>query len=379
MDYMCIGSIYCDYINVKRKYNFFLTDSRSRSIVCKRFYVSTYMMRLMMKRIATIYDVAEAAGVSIATVSRVLNAPSRVSLLSKQKVLAAMEELDFVPKADAVARARRDFRRIGVIVPFLTSPSFVQRIRGITGALASTEYELVIYSIETQEQLQDYYISLPVSRKVDGLIILALPVHDDDAARFKEFGMPVVLVEIENSQLSGIQIDNERGGTMAADHLLTKGYRDLGFIGEGGQPAYSLHATDERFYGFRKEIEKQGGVFREENAIFHDYGMDKTVDASKKLLSGPKPPRALFAASDLEAVGVLTAARELGLRVPEDVAVIGFDDIDLAGYMGITTINQSLDESGRTAATLLLEKMKSPGRTARNIMLSLKIVERFTT
>lgn len=331
-----------------------------------------------MKNKVTIYEVAECAGVSIATVSRVLNSPGSVSPVSKRKVLDAMKELDFVPRAEAVARARKDFRRIGVIVPFFTSPSFVQRIRGITGALSS-EYELIIYTIETQEQLQDYYMSLPVARKVDGLIILALPVSDDDVERFNNHNIPVVLVEVRHSGLSGITIDNKYGGELAAEYLVSRGYRTLGFIGEGGQPAYSLHATDERFYGFRERLRFLGHEVAESNAVFHEFGMENTVAAAEKLLKGSNRPDAVFAASDIEAVGVIKAARNCGLDIPGDVAVIGFDDIDLADYMGITTINQSLDESGITAVELLLEKMKSPGRTSKNITLDLNIVERFTT
>ncbi len=335
--------------------------------------------RFAVKRIATIYDVAESAGVSIATVSRVMNAPSRVSLLSKKKVLAAMEKLEFTPKADAVARARRNFRRVGVIVPFLTSPSFVQRIRGITEALSSTEYELIIYSVETEAQLHDYYASLAVTRRVDGLIVLALPVNNEDVNHFKEHHLPVVLVEIEHSGLSGIQIDNISGGKLAAEYLIKKGYRSFGFIGEEGQPPYSLHATDQRLEGYRRALEKNGLSLDESFILFHKFGMTSAVEAVRTLLKKDKRPDAIFASSDMDAAVVIKAAREMNMRIPEDIAVIGFDDIDMADYMGITTINQSLDESGRTAVELLLEKMKNPERTSRNIMLTLNIVERFTT
>jgi len=332
-----------------------------------------------MKNKVTIYEVAEHAGVSITTVSRVLNSPGSVSPVSKKKVLDAMKELDFVPRAEAVARARKDFRRIGVIVPFFTSPSFVQRIRGITGALSSTEYELIIYTIETQEQLRDYYVSLPVARKVDGLIILALPVDEEDVERFRVHDLPVVLVEVQHGGLSGITIDNRYGGRLAAEYLVSRGYRTMGFLGEGGQPAYSLHATDERYSGFKDALHSMGYEIRNEHAAFHEFGMENTVKAAVGLLSGSDRPDAIFAASDIEAVGVIKAARSIGLEVPGDIAVIGFDDIDLADYMGITTINQSLDESGVTAVELLLEKMRYPERTSKNITLDLKIIERFTT
>lgn len=327
----------------------------------------------------TIYDVASLAGVSISTVSRVLNTPGSVSPASKKKVIEAMALLNFVPKADAVARARKGFKRIGVVVPFFTSPSFVQRIRGIMSALTSTEYELIIYSIATKEQLQDYYAALPHTRKVDGLIILALPVQDEDVARFKASNLPVVLVEINHPGLSGILIDNRHGGKIAAEYLLKKGYSSLGFIGEGGQPAYSLNATDQRLDGYRAAIEENGHTLEPGFIVFHKYGMVPAIKAVKKLLNGKTRPDAIFTSSDIEAAAVLKVARELHISIPGELAVIGFDDIDMADYMGITTINQSLDDSGRTAVELLLEKMRNPDRPARNIMLDLTIVERFTT
>ncbi len=333
----------------------------------------------MVKGNSTIYDVAELAGVSIATVSRVINNPSRVSAASKKKVHEAMKKLDFEPKAEAVARARRNFKRIGVITPFLTSPSFVQRIRGITNALASTEYELIIYSIETSEQLLDYYKSLPVTKKIDGLIILALPISKESVQRFTEHGIPVVLVEIEHPGLSGIQINNKVGGAMAASYLVEKGYRNLGFIGEKGQPAYSLHATDQRFIGFREELSKRGVPLNEKNIIFHYPGIRKTTAAVKDVIKNAEYPVAFFAASDLEAVSVIKAARELNLKIPQELAVIGFDDIDLADYMDITTISQSLDESGRAAVRLLFERMKQPESVPINVVLDLRIIERLTT
>ncbi len=327
----------------------------------------------------TIYDVASLAGVSISTVSRVLNSPGSVSPASKKKVIEAMTILDFVPKADAVARARKDFKRIGVVAPFFTSPSFVQRIRGIMSALTTTVYELIIYSIATKEQLQDYYAALPPTRKVDGLIILALPVQDEDVARFKASNLPVVLVEIHHPGLSGILIDNRYGGKIAAEYLIKKGYNSLGFLGEGGQPAYSLHATDQRLEGYRAAIEKNGHSLETGFIVFHKFGMAPAIEAVKKLLNGRTRPDAIFTSSDIEAAAVLKVARELHISIPGDLAVIGFDDIDMADYMGITTINQSLDDSGRTAVELLLEKMRNPDRPARNIMLDLTIVERFTT
>ena len=332
-----------------------------------------------MAKNATIYDVASLAGVSITTVSRVLNSPGQVAAVSRRKIIDAMKELNFIPKAEASARARKDFKRIGVLTPFFTAPSFVQRIRSIAGALAVTDYELITYSVASEEQLSGYLSMLPVSNRIDGLIILALPVEEEEIQFFKDYNLPVVMVEISHPNVSSIEIDNFEGGKLAAEYLLSKGYKTFGFIGEGGQPAYSLHATEMRFDGYRSALAEKGIDLPGCNVSFHEYGMEYSVDSVKKILAGPDKPDAIFAASDLQAVGVVKAAREMGLKVPEDIAVIGFDDIDLADYMGITTINQSLDQSGQTAVELLIELMKDPSSAVKHISYQLKVIERYST
>jgi LacI family transcriptional regulator, galactose operon repressor len=328
---------------------------------------------------ATIYDVASLAGVSISTVSRVLNSPGQVSAISRKKIIDAMKELSFTPKAEAIARARKDFKRIGVLTPFLTAPSFVQRIRSITEALSVTDYELITYSVASEDQLSGYLSMLPVSNRIDGLIILALPVKEEDIQLFKEYDLPVVLVEISNTAVSSIEIDNIAGGKLAAEYLISKGYKSFGFIGEGGQPAYSLHATEQRFEGFNNCLKENGFSISSDNISFHKYGMEYSVEAVKKILSGDEKPDAIFAASDLQAVGVIKAAREMNLKICEDIAVIGFDDIDLADYMGITTINQSLDQSGQSAVELLMEQIKEPFGSVKHISYQLKVIERYST
>ncbi len=331
-----------------------------------------------MAKKATIYDVASLAGVSITTVSRVLNSPGQVADTSRKKIVAAMQELDFVPKAEASARARKDFKRIGILSPFSTAPSFVQRIRSIAGALSITDYELITYSVASEDQLSGYLSMLPVSNRIDGLIILALPVKEEEIRLFKEYDLPVVMIEISHPSVSSIEIDNIAGGRLAAEYLISKGYKSFGFIGEGGQPAYSLHATEERFNGYKEALSENGFNLPDSSVSFHEYGMNFSVDGVKNILSKSVKPDVFFAASDLQAVGVIKAARELELKVPEDVAVIGFDDIDLADYMGITTINQSLDQSGQTAVELLVAHMKDHDTAVKHISYQLKIIERYS-
>lgn len=332
-----------------------------------------------MEKDATIYDVAHQASVSITTVSRFLNSPTKVAENTRRKIEDAMRKLDFTPKAEAVARARRGVKRIGVITPFFTAPSFVLRLNGIQEALVASGYDLITYAINSVDQLQGYLRMLPYSGRIDGLIIMSLPFLEEDFIRFEKSGIPLVCLEFGHESVSSIVIDNRNGGRMAADFFIDKGYKNFAFMGEGGQPAYSLHATEERLLGYRERLAEFGYVLEDINVRFHPYGIEFAVECAKGLLKGNNYPKAVFCSSDLQAVGLIKAAQQMNIRIPEDVAVLGFDDIDLAGYMGISTIRQLLKQSGTMAVEQLMAQMENPKIPKEKIELELSIIERQTT
>lgn len=332
----------------------------------------------MKIKLPTIYDVARLAGVSISTVSRVLNEPQRVRDGTRKAVMGVIEQLKFIPKADASARARKDFERIGVLAPFFTAPSFVQRLGGIAEALDKTKYELIIYIIESLAQLEGYLAMLPVSRRLDGLIIISLQIDEASAERLLAIGLETVFIEYNHPSFSCIDIDNEAGGCLAARHLIGKGYRRCAFLGEAGEQVYSIHPSNKRLYGFKKALNERGLELPDKYICLKPYSREDVVEQAGTLLDLDEPPEAIFAASDLQAIGVLKAARQRGMRVPEDIAVIGFDDIDIADFMELTTINQELNESGRLAAELLLTRIADRTRPLQNIRLPLSIKERST-
>ena len=204
----------------------------------------------------TIYDVAKHAGVSITTVSRMINTPDKVNGKTRERILAAIDALGFVPKAEARARAMRGTGRIGVISPFFTAPSFVQRLRGIAEALSAKKFELVIYTVDSADRLKSFLSSVPLTGNLDGLIILSLPVDDADARRLVDHGLPTVLVEFPHPSLSSVEIDDVMGGRMAAQYLLKKGHRRIAFLGDTDLPEYSLHPVSLRLVGFRQGLQR---------------------------------------------------------------------------------------------------------------------------
>ncbi|MFN8440266.1 MAG: LacI family DNA-binding transcriptional regulator [Caldilineaceae bacterium] len=329
----------------------------------------------------TIYDVAEHSGVSISTVSRVLNAPQSVNPDTRQRVLQAIDALDFVPRAEASARARKATRRIGVLAPFFAYlPSFSQRLRGITTALSDSSYELVVYNTNSEANTRTQLENLPVARRIDGLIIMSIVIDDEEVKRLVRNQLPTVTIELTHPQLSGIEIDNVAGGTLAAQYLLDRGYREIGFIGDNKEfiRKYTVQTNVARLEGFRRQLAEAGVEMPPEWIQFGSYRLEDGYSMSQRLLDLPKPPRAIFAGSDMLALGALKAARERGIAVPDQLAVIGFDNLDISDYLGLTTITQSLDESGRVAVELLLSRLTDENRSTQHVRLPMRVIERQT-
>ena len=328
----------------------------------------------------TIYDVAKEAGVSISTVSRVINANPHVSDATRERIQEAIDQLSFVPKAEARARAMKGFSRIGVLTPFFTAPAFVQRLRGVAAGLLPTQYELTIFTVESMQHLNHYLATLPLTAHLDGLILLSLRVSDEAAAKLKQHDLETVLIEYPRQDLNTVEIDDLAGGEMAAEYLISKGHQTFGFLGDTSELGeYTILPITLRLQGFQNRLAKKGFSLPQDFICKAKYDVKDAEEKIETLLKSPQRPTAVFAATDLQAVGVINKARELGLQVPKDLAVLGFDDLDIADYVGLSTIRQSLEESGRLAVEILLSRLKNPDRPVRHVRLPLKVIERQTT
>ncbi len=331
-----------------------------------------------IKKNPTIYDVAEYSGTSISTISRVLNSPNKVNVDTRRKVFAAIDALGFVPKAEARARALRQVGRIGVITPFFTAPSFVQRLRGLAGELSKKNYDLVIYTVDSVDRLQSYLSSLPLTGNLDGLVIMSLPVDDNSVNHLLKHNIPTVLIEFPNTKLNSVEIDDVAGGQMVAEYLIAKGHCRIAFLGDSDLPEYAIHPVSLRLVGFRQGLQEAGIVIDDEFVCLAPYTMEQTRQVAIELLNKDNPPTAIFAATDFQALSVIKVANQLGVKIPEDLAVIGFDDLDMAEYADLTTVRQHLDESGRLAIEILLAHISDDSRPVQHIKLALTIIERLT-
>lgn len=332
-----------------------------------------------MKAAPTIRDVARLAHVGVGTVSRVLNNSPRVDPATRERVFGAIAKLDYVPSAIARGLSTGRTGAIGVIVPFLTRPSVVERLRGIESALANTSYDLVVFNIETPERRETVIRHLARRDRVDGLIIVSLSPHRDELAQIERTGIPTILVDGHHRSLSRVVVDDVAGGRLAAKYLLDLGHRRIGFIGDDPQTRFKFSPSRLRRIGVAAALRSAGFELRPE--YVHTGGLPRETArlAAAELLALTPPPTAIFCGSDIEALGVLEAARLANIPVPDRLSVIGYDDIDIAGDLGLTTVRQPLFESGRRGVDLLLAAMEgAEGRPVRDV-LPLELMVRATT
>lgn len=312
----------------------------------------------------TIRDVALHAGVGRGTVSRVLNGSPRVDSATRARVLDAIATLDYAPSRTARRLSIGKTLTVGVVVPFMTRPSVVERLRGVEFALSRSAYDMIVFNVETADRRDAILRELPRADRVDGLIIISLSPRAAEVERIRASGVPTILIDAHHRAINRIVADDVAGGRMAAEHLIGLGHRRIGFVGDRPRNAFSFFSSRLRFSGLRQALVREGLTLPREWVAVGDHGRTVARDAAARILSSRPRPTAIACASDTQALGVLEAARALGLRVPEEVSVVGYDDIEVAGHLHLTTIRQALLESGIRGAQLVVELMETAHRAA---------------
>jgi len=328
---------------------------------------------------ATIRDVAREANVGVGTVSRVLNNSPSVREETRQKVLAAIEALDFTPNPIARRLSTGQTLTIGVVLPYLTLPSCIERLRGVQKVLTDSNYDLVLFDIENPEQRDAYFKNMAVKSKVDGVLLISLPPSDEQAEKFNTSNLPSVLIDAFHPDLCCVYPDDTQGGRIATRHLIDLGHKKIAYLSDylttPFHPSMSL-----RYQGYRQILDEGGIEFNPEYHIEGNRGRGHARDMAKKLLSLNDPPTAIFAASDTQAIGILDAAQEMDIRIPDELSIIGYDDIRDAAYVNLTTINQQLDQSGVEGAKMLLRMLTNSNESNKcKKKLSVDLIIRGTT
>lgn len=329
----------------------------------------------------TIRDVAREAGVGIGTVSRVLNDSPMVSEETRHKVKTAITALDYSPSSVARRLSRGRSMAVAVIAPFFTRRSYVERLQGIEHVLSAAGYDLILYNVETVARRDECLRALPRGERLDGLLILSLVPEDAEVQRLLELEAPTVLIDAYHPDLPTVTIDDTVGARMAVQHLVDLGHERIAYVGEYlDDNPFNFHPIVDRFHGYRQALANAGIPFDPRYHCQGSYGWSEARRMAHELLGQPKPPTAVFAYSDAMALGVLEAAQQADLAVPDALSVVGFDDVEVAQYFRLTTMHQPLYETGARGAELLLQNLDSDTRRlAEHIVLPTELVIRQTT
>ncbi|MGE5623866.1 MAG: LacI family DNA-binding transcriptional regulator [Methanocella sp.] len=325
---------------------------------------------------ATLKEVAEAAGVSIWTTSKVLNGdPRKVSAATCEKVREIAERLGYRPNIMARGLARRRTSLVGVVVPSLMSSFIPETIQGIQDTAETLGYSMMLYTTQSRPAKEAEYLQVLVDKGVDGIIWA--PDREDNFTLAKQLEKDVPLLQLYY-RLPGLTsphviVDHTKGGYLATKHLLNMGHRRIGHLSAPDHPHGLL-----RLQGYRDALTEAGLQVDDRFVAEAGYEWEGGYAAAFKLLELPvdQRPTALFASCDLSAWGAISAARTLGIQVPQDLAVVGFDDLKIAAFspLALTTVAQPRYEIGRVAMSKLHRRIE--GERVKGEVLDVELIVR---
>jgi LacI family transcriptional regulator len=304
------------------------------------------------RRRPTIYDVARLAGVSAATVSRTLNGTGHVAASRRLAVEAAVEQLGYRPNTIARSLATRSTRTVALLLPDITNPFYAELVSGVHALTLEREYTMLLCTTGLDPEQEERYLRVLRAKHVDGALVEGLVLAPERIAQFVHDGFPIVCLDrdVDSSSVPLVQVDNREGGRIATEHLLALGHRRIAYV--AGTPS---RTSEERMLGYRAAL-AAAGLGAQSLVVTGGYTEEGGDRAVRELLAADTPPTAVFAANDLSAIGAMSAVVESGRNVPNDVSIVGFDDIRLARYTTppLTTVHQPASAIARHAADVLL-------------------------
>jgi len=323
---------------------------------------------------ATIKEVAESAGVSITTVSHIVNGTRHVSERLTVKVRSAIDELGYRPHTAARSLRSCKTHMIGLILPDNTNPFFAEIARGVEDSCFDAGYSVILCNTDNNLEKEVNYLRLLENKGVDGIAFVSIGQDHEAIEILAKQKQPHVLIDRYIPDFDCVLVDNRVGARKAVARLIELGHRRIGFI----SGRRNLVPSMEREQGYREALRHLGINVDPANLVEGDFGLESGNRAALRLLSRPHRPTALFAANDMMAIGALKAARQMALRVPEDLSVIGFDDIQLSSFVSpsLTTVAQPKYTMGRRTAEILLTRIKQPETKTISENLSTRVVER---
>ncbi|PFO02645.1 LacI family transcriptional regulator [Bacillus sp. AFS076308] len=323
----------------------------------------------------TIYDVAEKAGVSIATVSKVINDTGRISEETRNKVLKIMGELEYQPSSVATALTGKKTFTIGVLVPDISNAFFAEVARALENNAREMGYSIILCSTDYQIEREHDYLELLQKKQVDGIIIATEPEDWKAYKSLQKRAIPHLMFSVDSLRFSShiVTTDDVRGGYMAGRYLLDMGHREVAIIAEQNRASGRM-----RLEGFKKSLTDKGVALKDEWTLNAMSKLDDAKAAARKILQMENRPTAVFASTDLIAAIFIKEARKAHIRIPNEISIVGFDDTIYAELTepGLTTIAQPKQELAKFAMDQLLKLIKDPRIPQQRIMLSPRLVER---
>ncbi len=324
---------------------------------------------------ATIQDVAKLANVSVATVSRVINNTTYVSPEARQEVNNAIKQLNYQPNLTARNLRRLETKTILVLLPTISNTFYSKVIKGIEDTAYKNGYTVMICTTASNKQIENRYLNLLKNKLVDGIIFMTSQLEEDELGLIAQ-NLPIIQCGEykENVPASYISIDNEAAGYMAVNHLIKRGHCKIGMV-----TCRNNHiSTKKRELGYKKALNEAGIEYKSDLIKYGNYGFGSGMKLAKEFLKIKPRPTAIFAISDMMAIGLVRYFLDKGLKVPEDIAVVGFDNIRFS-YMvkpKITTISQPQYKMGSLAMELLLRKIQDKQSNPQNVFMEHKLIVR---
>lgn len=328
----------------------------------------------------TIKDIARIAGVDPSTVSRVIADSPRISLKTKEKVTKVMEELDFYPNAIARSLANRSTKTIGVIMPLsseqvFVNPFFTEVMKGIAASAIKRGYDILFSTGGNGDEEYKATKRIVNEKRIDGLILLTSRIQDKTINDLISKKLPFVVVGKPSKleDVNWVDNDNQEACYNATEHLIKQGHSNIGFI--GGEFSYVFMC--ERFKGYKQALDIHGIKFNKDYLSIGEFLEEGGYEAMKKLLELNKMPTAIVAADDLMAFGAIRAIKENGLAIPEDIAIVGFNDTPLANFIDppLSSVEIFVHDLGYNASEILLNHLEHPSDQKKHIIIqtSLKV------
>ena len=328
----------------------------------------------------TIRDVARVAGVSTATVSRFINNSGSVRPETRERVRRAMEVCRYKYNALARGFVTKRSHTLGLILPTITNPIFAASTRGVQDYTTQQGYQVILGNSDYQYAEEARLVTVLRERQVEGLVITTTDLRGQVLKDLLDEGFPFVLLysTVRKGPVSAVGIDNFLGGYQATQHLIEQNHRRIAML--AGSFSFSDRSFH-RWHGYRKCLKEHGIPYKPSLLLQTEYTLAGGREGIKKLLSSDNPPTAVFCSNDLIALGAMQGARDLGMKLPEDLSMVGFDDMETSSFVtpSLTTIRQPAYEMGRLGASLLLQHIQNKSYRPVHRILETKLVVRGST